>query len=320
LLLLAARLCHLKILWAEEDLPLAAAAQMQAGKTLYRDIWFDKPPLLAAAYLPLRAKPGWPLRVAGALYGLLACAGVPLRRRPVGNRRARWAASLMAFFLIFDTPSAVTPLAADLLMLAPHLAAVYLSCAEAVLERGGGWVAFCINSKGLVVLAACALWSYRSLPAQLAGFAIPNLAAAAWLWREGALDRITSRFEMGTRLCGADFCRASAAECSGADFGWLDFMRLSRLPWRGFGSRIAAATAGNGWVAGVVAGRGGCGAAVLSKILFSDSARDGVAWGSRDLFAACAGSGWFDRGRAAGSRGSIWAAVFLLAAGTKRSG
>ena len=29
LILLAARLCHLDILWAEEDLPMAAAAQMK---------------------------------------------------------------------------------------------------------------------------------------------------------------------------------------------------------------------------------------------------------------------------------------------------
>ena len=32
--LAAARLCHVGILWAEEDLPMAAAAQMQAGKAL----------------------------------------------------------------------------------------------------------------------------------------------------------------------------------------------------------------------------------------------------------------------------------------------
>jgi hypothetical protein len=70
--LLAARLCHVRILWAEESLPMAAAAQMQSGKTLYRDIWFDKPPLLPAAYLLWRVKPGWPLRLAGALYALLA--------------------------------------------------------------------------------------------------------------------------------------------------------------------------------------------------------------------------------------------------------
>ena len=61
-LLAAARLCHIGILWAEEDLPLAAAAQMHAGKMLYRDIWFDKPPLLPAVYLLWRAQAGWPLR------------------------------------------------------------------------------------------------------------------------------------------------------------------------------------------------------------------------------------------------------------------
>src|SRR5215831_11383084 len=182
-LLTAARLCHVRILWAEEDLPLAAAAQMRTGKTLYRDIWFDKPALLPAAYLLWRARPGWPLRLAGALYALLACA---LAYRFAGGlwgaAEARWAAGLLAFFLVFDTPSAVVPLAADLLMLAPHLAAVYLAWSGRPFLSGlAAGVAFAFNSKGLFALAACALWSHRSLPALLAGFAIPNLAIAAWL-------------------------------------------------------------------------------------------------------------------------------------------
>ena len=33
-LLLAARMCHIDILWAEETLPLAAAQQMRAGQVL----------------------------------------------------------------------------------------------------------------------------------------------------------------------------------------------------------------------------------------------------------------------------------------------
>src|ERR1700720_2017621 len=188
--LLAARLCHVRILWAEESLPMAAAAQMQAGKTLYRDIWFDKPPLLSATYLLWRVKPGWPLRLAGALYALLACA---LAYRFAGDlwgrAEADWAAALLAFFLIFDTASSVTPLAADLLMLAPHLAAVYLAWRGRPFWSGlATGVAFAINSKALFVLAACALWSYRSLPVLLAGFAIPNLAIGAWLWSGGALE------------------------------------------------------------------------------------------------------------------------------------
>src|SRR5512133_3928571 len=72
-LLLAARLCHVEILWAEETLPLAAAQQMRAGKVLYRDIWFDKPPFAPVFYRVLGGEAGWPLRAAGALYALLCC-------------------------------------------------------------------------------------------------------------------------------------------------------------------------------------------------------------------------------------------------------
>jgi len=103
--LLAARLCHLEILWAEESLPLAAAVQMRAGKALYRDIWFDKPPLLAEVYQVWGARPGWPLRLAGALYALLACwIAWRFGGGLWGATEAAWAAALMAFFLVFDTP------------------------------------------------------------------------------------------------------------------------------------------------------------------------------------------------------------------------
>src|SRR5207253_10981992 len=42
-----ARFCHTQILWVEEAYPSAAAAQVMEGKFLYRDVWFDKPPLYA---------------------------------------------------------------------------------------------------------------------------------------------------------------------------------------------------------------------------------------------------------------------------------
>ncbi len=70
-LLVAARLCHLETLWAEETLPLAAAQEMRAGKVLYRDIWFDKPPLAPVLYAALGGEAVWRLRLAGALYALL---------------------------------------------------------------------------------------------------------------------------------------------------------------------------------------------------------------------------------------------------------
>src|SRR5262249_7948810 len=93
--LLAARLCHVRILLAEEGLPMAAAAQMQFGKTLYRDIWFDKPPLLPSVYLLWHTQPGWPLRLAGAVYALLACAlAYRFAGDAWGEKEARWAAAL----------------------------------------------------------------------------------------------------------------------------------------------------------------------------------------------------------------------------------
>src|SRR5258708_37025150 len=92
LILLAARLCHVDILWAEEDLPMAAATQMQFGRTLYRDVWFDKPPLLASINLAWHVRTGWPLRVAGALYALpgwFPARALPRQTRARGERRAR---------------------------------------------------------------------------------------------------------------------------------------------------------------------------------------------------------------------------------------
>jgi len=52
----------------EEAYPLAAARAMLAGKALYRDIWFDKPPLSALFYVLIDARTGFVLRLAGALF------------------------------------------------------------------------------------------------------------------------------------------------------------------------------------------------------------------------------------------------------------
>src|SRR5262249_13552939 len=45
LAVLASRLCHVNLLWADEDYHLAAAIQTLHGKLPYRDFWYDKPPL-----------------------------------------------------------------------------------------------------------------------------------------------------------------------------------------------------------------------------------------------------------------------------------
>ena len=208
--LLAARLCHIDILWAEETLPLAAAQQMAHGKMLYRDLWFDKPPLLPGAYLLWGAQDGFPLRLAGALYALLACwLAWRFARDLWGTAEARWAAALLAFYLVFDIPSAVTPLAADLLMLAPHLAAVWLAWRGRAFWSGVlAGVAFLVNAKGLFVLVVCALWNLRALPLLALGFAIPNALAAAWLWTEGALGAYYEQvWKWGRVYAGVTFVR-----------------------------------------------------------------------------------------------------------------
>lgn len=186
-LLLAARLCHVEILWAEETLPLAAAQQIRAGKVLYRDIWFDKPPFAPVLYSALGGEPGWRLRLAGALYALLCCSVAwGFARSLWGSREGLWAAGLLGFFLIFDTPSSTVPLAADLLMLAPHMAAVWLAYQRRPLWAGAlAGVAFTISPKGVLVLAVCAWWAPSW--ALLAGFAGVTGAASAWMWSAGAL-------------------------------------------------------------------------------------------------------------------------------------
>uniref|UniRef100_Q01Q00 Glycosyltransferase RgtA/B/C/D-like domain-containing protein n=1 Tax=Solibacter usitatus (strain Ellin6076) TaxID=234267 RepID=Q01Q00_SOLUE len=186
-LLLAARLCHVEILWAEETLPLAAAQQMRAGKVLYRDIWFDKPPVAPVLCRVLGGEAGWLLRAAGSLYALLCCwIAFAFARDLWGEREGRWAAGLLGFFLIFDFPSSTIPLAADLLMLAPHMAAVWMAWKRRPLLAGAlAGVAFAVSPKGLFVLAVCAWWAPSAL--LIAGFAAVTGVVSAWMWSAGAL-------------------------------------------------------------------------------------------------------------------------------------
>ena len=189
LLILGARLCHVQILWAEENLALAAAKQIEFGKVLYRDAWFDKPPGWAWIYLLWGANAGWGLRLAGALYSLLVCwLFYRFARGLWSESEGLWAGGLAAFFLVFDTPSSVTPLAVDLLMLAPHLAAVCLAWKGRAFWSGiVCGLAFLINAKAVFVLALCAFFCWRSVVMVGLGFLLPNLVALGWLWWQGAL-------------------------------------------------------------------------------------------------------------------------------------
>ena len=160
---------------------MAAATQMQFGKTLYRDVWFDKPPLLASINLAwavrtrMAAAPGrGALRAAGLLRSRTRSRAIFGRPWRVSGPRA-----LLGFFLIFDFPSAVIPLAADLTMLAPHLAAVWLAYRGRAFWSGAmAGVAMLINTKALFVLAACAVWCFPAIGLLAAGFAAVNVLAA----------------------------------------------------------------------------------------------------------------------------------------------
>jgi len=186
---LALRLCHLHILWADEDYHLAAGIQTLDGKVLYRDFWYDKPPLAALVYAAMGALPGWPLRLFDALFVLaVSIASWRFAHDLWGRREAFLAAGLIGFFLNFDLAPAVMPIAPDMFLLLPHIVAVHYAWRRRPLAAGL-WcgAALLFHTKGVFVLAACALLAWRAMPALLLGFAIPNIAALAGLAAAGAL-------------------------------------------------------------------------------------------------------------------------------------
>jgi hypothetical protein len=156
---------------------------------IYRDVWFDKPPLVPAIYLLWGVKIGWLLRLAGAIYALWASLlAYAIGTRLWSRREGYFAAALIAFFLTFDTHSAVLPLAADLLLLVPHLAAICLALRGRAFEAGvAAGIGFLFNAKAVLVLAACALFAWPAIVPLAAGFILPNMVGLAWLGITGAL-------------------------------------------------------------------------------------------------------------------------------------
>jgi hypothetical protein len=184
----AARLCHTHVLWADDNLPLAAAMEIARGKVLYRDVWFDKPALVAWIDLLWGARAGVLLRLAGAGY-VLAVAAVAWQfaRSKWSAQEGLFAAFFTAFFLTFGLPSAVIPLASDMLLVLPHFAAVYFAWRGRVFLSGvAAGIGMLCSSKAMFVLAACALWQWRQLPMLLLGFAAPNALALGWMWLHGS--------------------------------------------------------------------------------------------------------------------------------------
>jgi hypothetical protein len=188
-MIVAAHLCHSRVLWADDNLPLAAAMEVARGKTLYRDVWFDKPPLVAWVALAWGARAGIALRLAGAAY-VIAVTWVCMRfaRAKWGEREGMLAAVFAAWFLTFGLPSAVIPLASDMLLILPHVAAVWLAWrGRAFWSGAAAGVGLLTSSKAIFVLAACMLWCWRSAPLVLLGFAAPNAIALGWMWLHGSV-------------------------------------------------------------------------------------------------------------------------------------
>jgi 4-amino-4-deoxy-L-arabinose transferase-like glycosyltransferase len=239
--LLAARLCHSGILWEPETFPMAAAKQMLAGKMLYRDIWYDKPPLVPLFYLLTGAVDGWVLRAAGAVFSLLACALAYLFARDFhGRREGLWASGLLAFFLIFDLPVSVVPIGPDMLMLVPHLLAVYLAWRGNPFWSGvAAGIAFLCNAKALFVVAACAAFCFPALGLLAAGFAFPVVSAAAVLWMSGAWAGYRDQVWIwGALYAGNTFLANPIQNGLSRTANWLGFHSalvlgsFYRWPWR----------------------------------------------------------------------------------------
>lgn len=248
---LALRLCHAHILWADEDYHLAAGIQTLHGKLLYRDLWYDKPPLSAWLYAAMGALPGWPLRLFDSLYVLAVCAaGWRFARDLWGDREATVAAALLAFYLNFDLASAVVPIAPDFFMLLPHIVAVHCAWKGKSLAAGL-WcgVAFLFHAKGLFVLAACAILLWRSLPGLVLGFAIPNAAVLGGLGIAGAWPQYYRQVWEWS---------AAYARSSPEIHPWANGLRRT-ADWMGFhaalviGAVVFWRTRRNYWIAGWLA-------------------------------------------------------------------
>ncbi len=183
------RLCHSHLLWPDEDYHLAAADQLLHGKMLYRDVWYDKPPLSALIYALIGAPTGWPLRLFDSFWIVVICAiAFHFVREMLSVTEALVSAAFIAFFLSFDLPGGVIPIAPDFFMVLPHLLALWCAWRSKPFAAGG-WcgIAFLFNPKGAFVLTACGILLWRNLPLLLAGFLIPNAIAMVILFAQGAL-------------------------------------------------------------------------------------------------------------------------------------
>jgi hypothetical protein len=237
----AARFAHADLVWVEEAYGLAAAAELLRGKTLYRDVWFDKPPLYAWFYTLCGASGGLALRALGSAWILLCGVSVYAAGRALWGLREGIVAGLsILLFLTLWIPSAVIAIAPDLLMIMPHALAVALAARGKSLAAGAmSGLALLCNSKGVFVLAAAGLWA-PSVWRAFVGFAgvqalsLAVLPAAeywsqVWVWgfQYSAASFVTDPVREGLRRT-AGWLWFHAAAAGGA-LVWLQRERHRRM-------------------------------------------------------------------------------------------
>ena len=228
------------------------------------------------------------LRLAGALYALLACA---LAWRFAGDMwgpaEAAWAAALLAFFLTFDTASAVTPLAADLLMLAPHLVAVYLAWRGRVFWswRSPPELHSAINSKGLVCARGVRAVGLSVATRAGGGLRDSKSGRLGWLWSQGALrDYYDEVWKWGRVYAARTFVEHPVRNAIVRTAGWFGFHATLLIPaiWY-FEAEQDRGPMEVGGVADDIVHRGRLGMALFSALFLSDFAGLGsvrCAWDS----------------------------------------
>lgn len=187
--LLVARFCHVDVLWVDESYGMAAAQAMLAGKTLYTELWFDKPPLYAWFYLLEGGLAGWPLRLLGSLFALLCCwLSFGAARALFGEWEARAAALGMGFFLVFGVPSAVLSVAPDLLTVPFALGMAWLAARRRPMLAGlVAGLALLANAKALFLLPVVVFWLWPQWPRVLGGYALGALTGPLMLAAQGSL-------------------------------------------------------------------------------------------------------------------------------------
>ncbi|MGA7410922.1 MAG: hypothetical protein WBW33_10585 [Bryobacteraceae bacterium] len=258
--LLASRLCHLHILWAEEGYGSAGAVQILHGKMIYRDFWFDKPPLAALLYVLWGGSAGWALRLAGSLFGLLtAFAAWRCASALWSQREGYWAAGLVTFFLIFDMPAAVMTLGPDLIVVPLAFAAVgFVSRNQPV--WAGVWCAVAVhsNAKALLLVAVVMIWGGRRQAWKIAAASVGGVVIGlAGLIITGSLRAYwTQVWEFGSLYSRDTFVQDPLREGVVRSLNWLGFHLALVIPaaialikdkgttrWR-FGFWLCLATAG----------------------------------------------------------------------------